>query len=59
MRRAHPNWDRCPSGMQAEHLKSWLAAAKEEEKSDPSRWKIVVEIIHLEFVTGELATECT
>ena len=45
--------------MQAEHLKSWLAAAKEEEKSDPSRWKIVVEIIHLEFVTGELATECT
>ena len=44
--------------MRAEHLKIWLATARAEENTDPSRWWIVVDIINLAFVTGELATEC-
>ena len=40
--------------MWVEHLKIWLAAAWAEEKPDPSRWQIVVEIIQLVFATGKL-----
>ena len=45
--------------MRAENLKRWIETAREEGNLDPSRWRIVVEIIHLEFETGELVSECT
>ena len=39
-------------------MEFYLVTARAEENPDPSRWCIVLEIIHLPFVTGELATEC-
>ena len=39
------------SGMRRKHLKIWLAMAWSEEKPDPSRWIIVVEMVQLEFET--------
>ena len=45
--------------MGSEHLKIWLVAARAEEKPDPSRWWIVVDIIQMVFFTGELVMECT
>ena len=47
------------SGMRRKHLKIWLAMAWSEEKPDPSRWIIVVEMVQLEFETGELETKFT
>ena len=49
-----PNFSGGPLEMWVEHLKIWLAAAWAEEKPDPSRWQIVVEIIQLVFATGKL-----
>ena len=38
VRRVFPNRAGDPSGMQTEHFKSWLAAARAEEKLNPSKW---------------------
>ena len=40
--------------MWVEHLKFWLAAERAEEKADPSRWWIVVDMVWLAFETGDL-----
>ena len=45
VRRIHPNWVKGPSGMRVYYLNIWLAAAQAEEKPDPYRWWISVEII--------------
>ena len=45
--------------MQAEHLKSWIVEERVEENPDPYKWQIVVDIIHMGFAAGELATEWT
>ena len=45
--------------MQDENLKTWILAAWTEENTDTSRCSIFVEIIQLEFFTGELVLECT
>ena len=59
VRHVNPNWTGGPSGMWAEHLKIWIAEAQSEKPPDPSRWRIVVEIIQLASCTGELASDFT
>ena len=44
--------------MRVYHLNICLAAAQAEEKPDPYRWWISVEIIQLLFGIGELALDC-
>ena len=57
VRHINPNRAGVPSGIRADHLKSWIAEARAEENPDPSRWRIVVEIIQLASCTGELASD--
>ena len=38
VRRVFPNRAGYPSGMQTEHFKSWLVAARAERKLNPSKW---------------------
>ena len=45
--------------MWAYHLKTWLEEAQEEDNSDPSSWHIILDMVQLEFETGELSTEFT
>ena len=52
VRRIHPNWARGPSVMRVYYLNICLAAAQAEEKPDPYRWWISVEIIQLAFDIG-------
>ena len=58
VRRIHPNWAKGPSRMWVYYLNIWLAVAQAEEKPDPYRWWISVEIIQLAFDIGELALDC-
>ena len=44
--------------MQADKLRTWLAAARAEYNPDPYRLRIVMEMVQLEFDMGELDTEC-
>ena len=52
VRRIHSNWSRVPSRIRVGYLNIWLAEAQAEEKPDPYRWWISVEVIHLAFDIG-------
>ena len=52
VRRIHPDWTKGPSGMRVDYYNMCLAAAHAEEKPDPYRWWISVEIIQLAFDIG-------
>jgi hypothetical protein len=45
-----------PTGMQAEHLKEWLAAARKEEDLDTKCWSSLVDTIQHVFETGKIPT---
>ena len=45
--------------MRAEHPKCWMVEARADKYPDNSRWRFVVQIVQVDFKTGELATECT
>ena len=47
------------SGIQSEHLQSWLAAVTYGVWSDTANWDRVVAILQTEFRYGMLPTECT
>ena len=59
VRRIHPNWAKGPSRMWVYYLNIWLAVAQAEEKPDPYRWWISVDIIQLSFYIEQLALDCT
>ena len=46
-----------PSGLKAEHLKTWLKAAEREVEPDPEAWQTFVELIQYVFEHQELP-EC-
>ena len=46
-----------PTGLRAEDLKAWLAAAQQEEEPDRRNWETLVSLVQHAFLTGELPTE--
>jgi hypothetical protein len=46
-----------PSGIRADHLKEWLAAARREQDPDSTNWTTLVNLVKHCFHTGELPTE--
>ena len=72
VKKLYRNRSRGPSGMQAEHLKGWLAASnrgkhaveKGEEKTEGEEeggelWKKLVDLVQMEFREGEMVEEAT
>ena len=55
--RSSKYWGGRALGVQVEHLNSWVLMARVERKYDPSRWKIVLEIIQMVFAKMELVMD--
>ena len=54
IRRLRQNRPGVPSGMQAEHLRSWPAATNREDSPDETHWRKVVLLIQAELRDGNL-----
>ena len=59
MNRLSYNGSGSPYGMQAEHLRRWLAEVQDEENPDATNWMKLVDMVQTEFHGSRLTEEAT